>query len=333
VPVPAQRDTALMLSFDMAAIIGPLAHLLRSRYVFPQVGARVAACVEQRHREGAWDAHDDPAACLQALTALLREASGDRHLRVGFTEQPQVDTPDHDRVTEQNDRRGHCERLAFGIERVERLPLNIGLLVVNEFVELLLSMPAVNAAMTLLAHVDALIIDVRRCVGGDPETVAWLCSHLFDRRVQLSTLVVTAEGREEQHWTSAGVAGPRLGPHKPVRVLTSHFTFSGAEMLAYDLQALQRARVVGEVTGGGAHACQFHRLTPHVHLLLPECRPVNPVTGGNWEGVGVQPDLPSPQHEALEVAQRELLQGWISQPPAGLTAAAVAERLSALQAP
>ncbi|GAA1459160.1 S41 family peptidase [Nocardiopsis exhalans] len=48
-------------------------------------------------------------------------------------------------------------------------------------------------------------------------------------------------------------ARERFGGEKPLAVLTSATTFSGAEELAYDLQRHGRATVVGERTGGGAH--------------------------------------------------------------------------------
>jgi len=87
-------------------------------------------------------------------------------------------------------------------------------------------------------------------------------------------------------------------------VLTANFTFSGAEQFAYDLQAIKRAKIVCEVTGGGAHACAGHWINDHINLLLPECRPVNPITLSNWEKVGVAPNVVCSAAEALDVAQR-----------------------------
>ena len=37
-------------------------------------------------------------------------------------------------------------------------------------------------------------------------------------------------------------------------------------------------------------------------LDLPEGRSVNPITGGNWQGVGVRPDVEVPADQALERA-------------------------------
>src|SRR5262249_5492596 len=93
-----------------------------------------------------------------------------------------------------------------------------------------------------------------------------------------------------------------------VYVLTSAATFSGGEELAYDLQALGRAIVVGEATRGGAHPSAVVSLTDTIELRLPVARSVNPVTGGNWESVGVQPDLPATAVDALELVQQTALE-------------------------
>ena len=82
---------------------------------------------------------------------------------------------------------------------------------------------------------------------------------------------------------------------------------SGGEALAYDLQALGRAVVVGETTRGGAHPSIMVPLTEQIELRLPVARPINAVTGGNWEGVGVQPDIAVPAADALDGACRAAL--------------------------
>jgi hypothetical protein len=43
-------------------------------------------------------------------------------------------------------------------------------------------------------------------------------------------------------------------------------------------------------------------LSPTLELTLPAARSVNPVTGTNWEGTGVEPDVAVPADDALEVA-------------------------------
>ena len=96
-------------------------------------------------------------------------------------------------------------------------------------------------------------------------------------------------------------------------MLTSARTFSGAEEFAYNLQALKRATLVGEVTGGGAHPVRGRRIDAHFLIGVPFARAVNPVTRTNWEGVGVAPDVRVPAGEALARAQ-SLLRGAAPRP-------------------
>jgi C-terminal processing protease CtpA/Prc len=44
-----------------------------------------------------------------------------------------------------------------------------------------------------------------------------------------------------------------------------------------------------------------------VHIGIPFARSVNPVTGTNWEGTGVIPDVTVPEAEAYDVAYGKAL--------------------------
>jgi C-terminal processing protease CtpA/Prc len=132
--------------------------------------------------------------------------------------------------------------------------------------------------------------------------VALVASYLFDRRTHLNDLWTRSTNTTEQFWTQDSVAGRRFGGGKPVLVLTSSRTFSGAEEFAYDLKALKRATLVGETTGGGAHPVRARRIDEHFTIGVPFARAINPVTRTNWEGVGVEPDRKVPAADALTTA-------------------------------
>ena len=91
----------------------------------------------------------------------------------------------------------------------------------------------------------------------------------------------------------------------PPAELTTNRHSGGGEP-AYELQALGRATVVGEVTRGGAHPSTVVSLTENIELRLPVARAVNPVTGSKLGGRGVQPDVTVPAAEALEAALEAL---------------------------
>jgi len=158
-----------------------------------------------------------------------------------------------------------------------------------------------------LADTKALIIDLRENAGGGKAgSTPLLESYLFDRRTHLSDVSFRYTGEIRKRWTLDSVAGARFGGVKPVYVLTSAHTLSAAEELAYDLQALKRATIVGETTSGQAHATFEARIENHFGILLPTGRTINPVTGADWEGVGVVPDVKVPASDALTTAQRLL---------------------------
>jgi C-terminal processing protease CtpA/Prc len=161
---------------------------------------------------------------------------------------------------------------------------------------------AVAAAMHLVSSADAVVIDLRACVGGSPETVALICSYLFDEETHLTDLLTNDPAELQQRWTMPWVPGPRVPGGVPVRVLVSGQTFSGGEDLAYTLQQSGRATVVGETTRGGAHPRRGFKVHSHLEATVPVAYSRNSVSGTNWEGVGVAPDIVVPAESALEAA-------------------------------
>jgi len=127
------------------------------------------------------------------------------------------------------------------------------------------------------------------------------------------------EDLTQQYWTLPYVPGKRFGD-KPIYVLTSKDTFSAGEEFVYNLKTRQRATLVGETTGGGAHPGSPYRLHPHFEVFIPAGRAINPITNQNWEGSGVVPDIAVSPAQALKVAYRMALKSIIesiSEPASG----------------
>jgi C-terminal processing protease CtpA/Prc len=165
----------------------------------------------------------------------------------------------------------------------------------------------IGAAMELVAHTDALILDLRECLGGSPEGCTLWCSYFFpDDQTHIKDIHDRITGTTRQYWTAAHLPSPRY-LDRPVYVLTSARTFSGGEDFAYTLQAHKRALVIGETTRGGAHPTGTYRLTEHVAVKVPSARSTCIATGTNWEGVGVTPDIDTPSGQALAVAHDHAL--------------------------
>jgi hypothetical protein len=191
------------------------------------------------------------------------------------------------------------------------LPGNIGYLELRGFEDAAIGGDTAVAAMNFLAHSSAIIFDLRQNGGGDPSMIQLISSYLFDERQHLNSFYVRRTDSIEQFWTQAQVQGPKM-VDTPIYVLTSGRTFSAAEEFTYNLKSMERATIIGETTGGGAHPVDMVMLdlgdNHFARLSLPFGRAINPITGTNWEGTGVKPDIETPAGQALDIAQLEILE-------------------------
>jgi len=295
--------------------------LLRENYVFPELAEQAATAVEARLAAGEYDNLDE-IALTELLTGHLREVTGDKHVGVRLgggpgpgrrargpggdrAEADGGEPVDHEAMRLKMRQMGRLDN--FGIHRVERLDGNIGHLDLRRMPVPANAGPAIAAAMELVCGTYALIIDLRRNGGGSPEGVAVWCSYLLpEAPAHLNDIFHADTGETRQFWSLPYLPGSRY-LDKPVYVLTSGRTFSGGEDLAYTLQALGRAEVVGETTGGGAHPTRPFPVSAAVHIAVPFARSVNPVTGTNWQGTGVIPDTQVTADEAYSVAYAKAL--------------------------
>jgi hypothetical protein len=193
---------------------------------------------------------------------------------------------------------------AGGFGEVRRLPDGTAVVRLDTLDAYGLAQPYVDAAFTLVRGARAVVLDLRANGGGDPATLAAVAGWLLgDEAQRLSE--VTYAGRRRQWWTPERPPGTAYAD-LPAVVLTSAATFSSGEALAYHLRARGRVRVAGEATPGAADHVTPIRLAATVRGLLPEAVVTDAVTGGNWEGRGVEPDLPCPAADALDTALRAL---------------------------
>ena len=65
--------------------------------------------------------------------------------------------------------------------------------------------------------------------------------------------------------------------------------------------------MIGEATGGGAHPTRVLPISASLNIAVPFARSVNPVTGTNWQGTGLVPDIAAGEAEALDVAYAKAL--------------------------
>ncbi|MFI5909893.1 S41 family peptidase [Dactylosporangium sp. NPDC051541] len=288
-----------------AHLVEKALELLCGNYIFADRAQAAAEGIRRRLAAGEYDGLDEEA-LGERLTAELFEVCQDKHLRVrtrAEDEREALTKPELEAVWREQQRLS-----GYGIARVERLDGNVGLLDLRFVTSADVGGRAIAAAMDLVSQTHALIIDLRRNRGGAPDGAVFWTSYFFpDGETHLNDIYEGATGQTRQFWSHAWLPGERY-LDRPVYLLTSEATFSGGEEICYNLQAQGRAVLVGETTKGGAHPTDRFPITPTFEITVPVARSVNPVTGGNWEGTGVKPDVAVAAQEAFDVAYRLALQ-------------------------
>lgn len=307
-PAAAQQQSQPPSAASKAAAVDLLAQRLSAKYVYADVGDKMAAALREHLRRGDYDKVATDAEFAQLLTTHIQAANPDKHLSIRYVPNAKPDLPRpsikqgmpaevRQRISEVG------KHLNYTFEKVERLPGNIMYVKFDGFFDAEIAKDAATAAMNLAANGDAMIIDLRENGGGDPHMVAYMASFLLgDKKIHLSDIYFRADNETNSFWSDPSVTGARFGAEKPVYVLTSGRTFSAAEDFTYNLQALKRVTVVGETSGGGAHPIQPFRIDTNLVAVIPVGRSINPVTQGNWEGVGVKPDVATTADKALAKA-------------------------------
>lgn len=308
----AAEDTALNAS-ARAAIVQTLAAKMNANYIEPAVAERVGSAIARKNAEGGYATAASVQAFSAALAKDLRELSGDLHFGAAFYEglRERSGTAELPSRAKMEEWRDQTARRGYDIEKIERLPGNVGYIELRGFGGPEFVGAAYTAAMSLMAGTDALILDLRRNGGGSPASVAYLMSHFFplgDER-HLIDMYDRPTDTTRQYWTVKTVAQRY---DKPVYVLTSARTFSGGEDFSYGIQAQKRGTLVGETTGGGSNPVSWFNVGQDIIVAIPTARATNFVTKTNWEHVGVKPDIAVPAAQALQTAHVAILRNLVS---------------------
>jgi hypothetical protein len=173
---------------------------------------------------------------------------------------------------------------------------------------------AYDDAMRFLREGDAVIIDLRGNGGGNHAAVRYLLSHFMEPDKLDMTFLEAGEEPVQSRTLDHLPAGRLIG--KPLYVLTNRQVGSAGEAFAYSVQKFGLGTLVGGVTAGAANNNTVVPIAPGFMLSVSYGRPVHPVTGDNWEEVGVQPDVAVDPTQALDTAVSLALTGLLARPEA-----------------
>ena len=281
-------------------VVAKLSKALRDDYIFPDVGEKAAAKISASLAAGEYDQLSDPNTFAARLSADVAAVAHDKHLRITSMGAPPPSAPGP---------ASGMPRSEAGVVRADRLAGGVGYIEVIGFPPLPAFKPTVDKAMLALRGCRALIIDDRRNGGGSPDAVDYLVSFLVppNRSMEINDIVARVpKTKDFKRQKFSSQPTPVSFAKIPLYVLTSKNTFSGGEEFAYDVQTHKLGKIVGEVTGGGANPTGPVELGQGLVASIPWGRAENPITETNWEGRGVQPDVPGAAQNALKVALQEL---------------------------
>lgn len=300
---------------------------LETGYILPDRGRVAAAELAHRLETGYFDEVVSPQTFANRITGVL-DVISDWHLWVNYHDEPIPEDFHSWQFADEAAELAHLRRRNFGFERVERLAGNVGYIELRDFFyQDGASERALASVMDLVRHTDGLIIDLRRNGGGSPEMVNLFASYFLPAQTHIGDIRYKEGGRVVSSYTPNEVSGAHYGADRPVYILLSENTFSGAEGFSYALQAQERATLVGERTRGGAHLFADVRLHEHFMMALPIARSVNPITQSSWQYVGVRPEIDVPAEGALRAARKAMLERLIAE---GSDATAISEQAYAL---
>jgi hypothetical protein len=191
------------------------------------------------------------------------------------------------------------------VRDVQRRPDGVGVLALDGLDAVQMAAPFLEAAFELLRGSRGVVVDLRCNGGGDPGSMTLVLEWLLGAEpTHISDVIY--RNRTRQWWTTGRLGDLALPPGTPVVVLIGERTFSSGEALAYHVQSRGRGRLAGRRTPGAADHVTPVRVTGHVRAIVPEARVRDAVTGTNWEGTGVVPDIPCEPADAVDAALEAL---------------------------
>jgi hypothetical protein len=282
------------------------AKAIADNYFDPAKGAALAGQLRAEAAKGAYDRLTDPRDLAMALSDRLRPE--DRHFVVHWAPETAPSASTAGPAPVAAPRPDPFRRANYGVRRIEILGGNLGYIDLRFFADIAFGQPddpirkTIDAALQTVVNADAVIIDVRENGGGSSGMVGYLTSAFTPKGADIYNTFKHRDRTESEaplDWYPA----PRLTT--PLYILISGRTGSAAEALAYTLKNAGRAVIVGEPSAGAANPGGPVKVGGGFSIFVSDGTPISPITKTNWEGAGVQPDVPIAADKALTKA-REL---------------------------
>ena len=311
-PAPA----AAQLQVDAGKVIAEVRRAIAEYYVITEKLAPVDAALTKSLAAGRYDGLD-PRQLADRINADLMAAANDKHLQIQFdpARASMLKGPIGDEATigPEWDRMAQFRNHGFTEMRV--LDGNVRYANLEGFVWTgAKTAEAYDTVMKFLKEGDAAIIDLRYNGGGSPQSVQYLISHFVEAGKPLTTFYMGGGRKPEREVAVTELpAGRMIG--KPLYVLTSRISISAAEAFAGHVAGYKLGEIVGETSAGAAYRNMFVPIDGKFMLSVSSGRAVLAATGGDWEGKGIAPTIPTEMGKAVDVAHLHALRKLAASAP------------------
>jgi Peptidase family S41 len=281
---------------DRTVAVRQIERAIDTTYVFPALRPKIIAQLERSLLSGHYHV-EDPALFAQRVTADLEAVAHDGHLYLMSdpAQYAAMLAPAASLEGMEAFRHAIAVRDHSGLTKMEILPGNVRYLKLEHFQWIPdVTRQSYDDAARFLKDGDAVIIDLRSNGGGNSDAADYF-SRVFLAPDPLRPNTAEARARDPR-WAG-----------KPLYLLVDAGVASAAEAVAYGAQQEKTALIVGSTTYGAANNNKKFPIAPQFVLSVSYNSPVNPISGTNWEGTGVMPDIPVTGVAALDAAQLDAL--------------------------
>lgn len=278
-------------SAEKQVVIRQSAQLLEQHYVYPDKGKALAAALLQQEKQ-LTKGTDSVKVFAKAITGILQQMVKDGHVFMRYNPEfvkelkSRQEKADSAKDPFYDDER--AARTNYGFMEVKILPDAIGYIRLAEINLSPKSVDLLKAAMTLVQRTKALILDLRDN-GGGGSAIGLVLEGYF---VKAGTPLLEVKSRDgKNELMKAEALSGTQAYERPLYILVNNHTASAAEAIAFELQRLKRAVIVGQRSAGGAHMNELFPIGDGFLLSVSTAAPVFPGTDRSWELTGVQPDV------------------------------------------
>lgn len=272
--------------------------LIDEYYVFPRKADTIIKDLSKVFNSKQYTSINDYQIFVNQLNNDIRLISEDYHFALNFTSSNNV-TKKERKSSWSNYQKFHN----YGFLKLEILEGNIAYLKLDFFAKP--NRKILKTVFNFIKNTNGIIIDLRDNNGGMRKMVGLMTSYFIDGSEKIAT-IETKNKQIKTIKTSRFIKKGRM-TEIPLTILVSKESFSSAEFFAYTLQKLERAKIIGEPTGGGAHSIKRFQVIDSLMLAVPNENVISSITNTNWEKTGITPDIKAGYNDSFIIGYIETL--------------------------